>query len=282
MGKIQEALKAIVDERKELRILTQKDLADTMGARPSMVSALLKGERRLNEDWIEKFCSALGVTFGDLEEPTPRIPEPRVLREYSEKLKRLYEIAPNPAFRSISRTIDDWLEAMEPEYPAESKSRAARKGLTSPESIAESEIQYVDSDAPRPVETFRVPHYDSIPAGIPSEMTPEGQMWMDIVHSRGKETWYTLRVVGDSMSPDYLDGDIILMDYALQPRDGDIVAALIDGLESTLKTYSRHGDEITLTPIETKRHSPRKYHASRIQIQGVLVEIVRRSARRKG
>jgi hypothetical protein len=53
--------------------------------------------------------------------------------------------------------------------------------------------------------------------------------------------------------PEYLDGDIILMDYALQPRDGAIVAALADGLESTLKTYSRHGDEITLTPIETKR-----------------------------
>jgi SOS-response transcriptional repressor LexA len=280
MGKIQEALKAIVEERKELRSLTQKELADIMGAKPSMISALLKGERRLNEDWIEKFCSALGVTFGDLEEPTLRLPEPRILREYSEKLKRLYEISPNPAFRSISRTIDDWLEAMEPDHPAESKSRSARKDFIAPESIAKSEIKYVDSDAPRPVEIFRVPHYDSIPAGIPSEMTPEGQMWMDIVHSRGKETWYTLRVVGDSMSPDYLDGDIILMDYALQPRDGDIVAALIDGLESTLKTYSRHGDEITLTPIETKRHSPRTYHASRISIQGVLVEIVRRSARR--
>ena len=83
------------------------------------------------------------------------------------------------------------------------------------------------------------------------------------------------------MSPDYLDGDIVLMDYALQPRDGDVVAALVDGAESTLKTYSRQGDEITLTPIETKRHSPRTFHASRITIQGVLIEIVRRSARRK-
>jgi len=59
------------------------------------------------------------------------------------------------------------------------------------------------------------PHYDAIPAGNPREMNPEGQMWMDIVFSRGKETWYTLRVVGDSMSPDYLNGDVVLMDYAL-------------------------------------------------------------------
>jgi repressor LexA len=83
------------------------------------------------------------------------------------------------------------------------------------------------------------------------------------------------------MSPDFLNGDVVLMDYALQPRDGDVVAALVDGAESTLKTYSRKGDEITLTPIETKRYSPRTFHASRVTIQGVLIEVVRRTARRK-
>jgi repressor LexA len=86
--------------------------------------------------------------------------------------------------------------------------------------------------------------------------------------------------MGDSMSPDFLDGDIVMMDYAQEPRNGDIVAALIDGHESTLKIYSRQGDEITLTPIETKRHAPRTFHASRITIQGVLIEIVRRIPKR--
>jgi SOS-response transcriptional repressor LexA len=45
------------------------------------------------------------------------------------------------------------------------------------------------------------------------------------------------------------------MDYALEPHDGDIGAAVVDSYESTLKVFSRRGDEITLTPIETKRHS---------------------------
>jgi SOS-response transcriptional repressor LexA len=121
----------------------------------------------------------------------------------------------------------------------------------------------------------------SHPAGDPPDMNPDGQMWIDIVHSKGKDSWYTLRVVGESMSPDYLDGDLVLMDFAQEPHDGDIVAALVDGHENTLKIYSRQGDEITLTPIETKHHVPRKFHASRITIQGVLLEIVRRSARRK-
>jgi SOS-response transcriptional repressor LexA len=79
----------------------------------------------------------------------------------------------------------------------------------------------------------------------------------------------------------YLDGSIVFMDYALQPRDGDVIAALIDGTESTLKIHSRQSDEITLTPIEIKRHSPRNFHASRVTIQGVLIEIVHRTTRRK-
>ncbi len=73
---------------------------------------------------------------------------------------------------------------------------------------------------------------------------------------------------------------IVLTEDALGPKDGDIVAALVDDYESTLKVYSRQGDEITLTPIERKRHSPRTFHASRIIIQGVLVEIPRRIARK--
>jgi repressor LexA len=86
--------------------------------------------------------------------------------------------------------------------------------------------------------------------------------------------------MGESMSPDFLDGDIVMMDYTREPHNGDIVAALIDDHESTLKIYSRQGDEITLTPIETKRHAPRTFHASRISIQGVLIEIVRRIPKR--
>jgi SOS-response transcriptional repressor LexA len=70
------------------------------------------------------------------------------------------------------------------------------------------------------------------------------------------------------------------MDYAMQQRNGDFVAALIDGWQHT-ENHLRKGDKITLTPIETKRHSPRTFHASRITIQGVLLEIVRRTARRK-
>ena len=226
MGNIQEGLKAIIEDRKEIKGLTQKGLARKMGAKPAMVSALLNGKRRLNEDWIEKFCSALNITLGDLEAATRKDPEPRVLREYSEKLKRLYEVSPVPGFRAASRTIDEWLAAME---PARAKPYlTVDADFSKPGQVDESEIQYMDSDQPQPVMITRIPHYDAIPAGDPREMNPDGQMWIDIVHSSVKDSCYTLRVMGDSMSPDFLDGDIVMMDYAREPRNGDIVAALID------------------------------------------------------
>jgi SOS-response transcriptional repressor LexA len=287
MGKIQKAIAAIYAEKQEMGKIRQKDLAKALGCSQATVSHILNGSRTLSEKWIEALCEQLDIKLGDIEEATSHPPDPKELREAINKLRTLYNTRPKAAFQNIDRNLDDWLQILNPiqDYQdGESRANVIKGNFTDfpdAERIEEPRISYLDSDAPRPVEIFRVPHYDAIPAGNPRGMNPEGQMWMDIVHSKGKDTWYTLRVVGDSMSPDYLNGDVVLMDYALQPRDGDVVAALIDGTESTLKIYSRQGDEITLTPIETKRHSPRTFHASRVTIQGVLVEIVRRSFKRK-
>jgi SOS-response transcriptional repressor LexA len=285
MGKIQKAISSIIAERKKIGRLSQRDVAKALGCSQAAVSHMLSGARGLSEARIVEFCELLGITLGDLENPTPRPVEPKPLRDYLEKLKRLYEESTIPGFKNVTRSIDDWIAAAKEIAAAKNPPPESNivygdfaKAPIAKESIS---INYLDSDIPRPVEIFRVPHYDAIPAGNPRQMDPQGQIWMDVIHSSGKDTWYTLRVMGDSMSPEYLNGDIVLMDYALQPHDGDVVAALIDGTDSTLKIYSREGEEITLTPIETKRHSPRTYHASRVTIQGVLLEIVRRTARRK-
>jgi len=126
---------------------------------------------------------------------------------------------------------------------------------------------------PRELELVRC--YESIPAGDPREVVHPGQTWIAI-DRKAKESWYALRVDGDSMEPAYKTGDIVLIDHDQEPMNGRVIAALIDGTESTLKTYSRCGDEITLTPINTFAYSARTYHASRVTIQGVLIDVVKR------
>jgi SOS-response transcriptional repressor LexA len=83
------------------------------------------------------------------------------------------------------------------------------------------------------------------------------------------------------MLPEYRDGDIVLMDHDQAPKNGDTVAALIDGSEATLKVFSRDGDQVVLTPLNRKKHRVQRYHVSRVTIQGVLIELVRRSPRRR-
>jgi SOS-response transcriptional repressor LexA/DNA-binding Xre family transcriptional regulator len=311
MGVIQERIAAIVTARSKLGELSQRELAKALGCSQTTVSYLLNGQRGLSEKWIEKFCRILNVTLSDLDKPEPPPRQPKPLREMGDKLKQLYEskslalkyldgladLFLDLERRSIrtmryDKLLDAVLRLCRDTLPSETLARknsnvvtrnfgAQSERIAEPSETGGQEIRYTDSDAPRPIEKVRVPYYDAIPAGDPREMSAENNVWMEIVHSKAKETWFTLRVTGDSMSPDYLDGDIVLMDHASKPNNGDIVAALIDGSESTLKVFSRTGDEITLTPIEREHHSPRIFHASGVAVQGVLVEIVRRTVVRK-
>ena len=66
MSKIREALNDIFKEKKHLG-LTQKAIAERIGCSQSYVSEMLSGDKHMNDETIEAFCDALGVTFADLD-----------------------------------------------------------------------------------------------------------------------------------------------------------------------------------------------------------------------
>ncbi len=114
MGKIQKAIAAIYAEKQEMGKIRQKDLAKALGCSQATVSHILNGSRTLSEKWIEALCDALGITLGDIQAATSHPPDPEELRECYIRLKRLYEAMYAPGFRSVSRNIDDWLQATPP------------------------------------------------------------------------------------------------------------------------------------------------------------------------
>src|SRR5512136_1738904 len=89
MGRIQQALASIVEDRKEIGAISQRELARRVGCSEPQLSSLLSGGRRLNEKWIIRICDALGVSLSDLEKSSERPADPKAIREYSAKLKRL-------------------------------------------------------------------------------------------------------------------------------------------------------------------------------------------------
>jgi len=178
MAKIQQAFQAIVNDRKRLGILTQREIAAQIGCTTSMLSGLLSGERRLNEEWILRLCAALNVTLADLEAGgVPPEDIPIELRAYLEKLKLLWENPEHMAFRNVSRSIDDWLRILNelphpgpvPARGSESKTEYAKVVESPAKPVAENVRPFERNvDAPRPAVYVKGPSSRRFPLRRPT------------------------------------------------------------------------------------------------------------------
>jgi len=87
---------------------------------------------------------------------------------------------------------------------------------------------------------------------------------------------YVLQVKGDSMIEEgILDGDQIIIEQRDHARNGEIVVALVDGSDATLKRIEQKPDRVILHPANASM-SPMSYAPGQVQIQGILVGQMRR------
>jgi repressor LexA len=124
-----------------------------------------------------------------------------------------------------------------------------------------------------------IPRFGSIPAGLPQtrEQDAEGCVSVDVESLGYKPTRnaFALRVTGDSMIGKHiLDGDFVVMEHGAEPRNGQIVAALIDGA-STLKTFVLKNGKPFLRAENPKY--PDLIPAQELMIQGVFKALIRRA-----
>jgi len=136
--------------------------------------------------------------------------------------------------------------------------------------------------APRPVvpaaanDTVEIPLHGRIAAGTPIEALQGTESFSVPAALLGPGEHYALEVSGDSMIEEgILDGDFALIRKVDSARDGEIVVALIDDEEATLKTYRREGRTIRLEPANS-RYDPQRYDEGRVRIQGRLAGLIRR------
>lgn len=124
-----------------------------------------------------------------------------------------------------------------------------------------------------------IPLFGSIPAGFGEEKEQEsdGCVTVDVNSIGFKPTrnTFALRVAGDSMIGRHiLDGDIVVLEHGPEPRNGEIVAALIDR-ESTLKTFITKNGRPWLRAENPKY--PKLIPAEELVIQGVFKALIRRA-----
>jgi repressor LexA len=125
-------------------------------------------------------------------------------------------------------------------------------------------------------DTMEIPLHGRIAAGTPIEALQGTESFAVPAALLGPGEHYALEVSGDSMVEEgILDGDFALIRKVADARDGEIVVALIDNEEATLKTYRREGRMIRLDPANS-RYEPQRYEEGRVQIQGRLAGLIRR------
>lgn len=146
-----------------------------------------------------------------------------------------------------------------------------RKGLIKREPRASRSIQIPDAHEPPPV----LPLAGVIAAGQPVEANETCET-IDFRDLFDQPDLFVLRVRGDSMIEDQIaDGDYVIVRKQSLARDGQIVVALVEGQDATLKRFYREGRMIRLEPANSAME-PIVVPAQEVQILGVVVGVIRR------
>ncbi|HEY6967909.1 MAG TPA: transcriptional repressor LexA [Candidatus Angelobacter sp.] len=128
---------------------------------------------------------------------------------------------------------------------------------------------------PRPMAEFALPLLGRIAAGQPIEAVQQGETISLGDVTRSKDV-FVLQVKGQSMKDEHIvDGDFVLVEKASSARDGEIVVALVDGYDATLKRLYREGVKIRLQPANSEM-DPIVVPAKSVQVQGRVIGVLRK------
>lgn len=150
-------------------------------------------------------------------------------------------------------------------------------------------VDYLLGGSETPTNTvLRIPVLGSVPAGIPLEAIEDIIDWEEIPQSlaSGGKEYFALQVEGDSMYPDYLPGDIVIVQKTPVCASGDDCVVYVNGYDATLKQVKldeKHGT-LTIVP-KNPSYPPRTFSKEEIQslpvtIAGVVVELRRKVGRK--
>ena len=201
--------------------------------------------------------------------------------------KRLSETGVSPSFEEMKEALDLKSKSgvhrlisalVERGFINRLKNRArALEVIRMPETKSATVAANANAAPPRPAnDVVDIPLHGRIAAGTPIEALQGTDTLPVPAALLGPGDHYALEVAGDSMvEVGILDGDYALVRKADTARDGEIVVALVNNEEATLKTFRREGQMIRLDPAN-RRYDPQRYREDQVQIQGKLAGLLRR------
>jgi repressor LexA len=123
--------------------------------------------------------------------------------------------------------------------------------------------------------TMVLPLMGRIAAGQPIEAVPSNETISLADFVRSKEV-FVLEVRGDSMQDEaILNGDYVMVEKSRTAHNGDIVVALVEGTDATLKRFYREGENIRLQPSNVTM-KPIIVPAASVEVQGKVIGVLRK------
>ena len=121
-----------------------------------------------------------------------------------------------------------------------------------------------------------LPLLGTVAAGVPIEAVVSSETVAVPEDLVGKQETYALRVRGSSMIDEQIrDGDIVIVEDRKTANNGEMVIALLEGAEVTLKKFYRDNGRVRLQPAN-QAVRPLVVDADQVQVQGVVVGVMRR------
>lgn len=142
----------------------------------------------------------------------------------------------------------------------------------------------IENIAP-PVDAIRIPVLGNIPAGIPLSAVEDIEGWEELSPDmlRGGKEYFALAIKGDSMMPEYRDGDVLILRKQDSCETGDDCAVMVNGDDATFKRVRRSEKGITLQPLnpayDPMFFSNEEIMSLPVRIIGVVAEIRRKIKR---
>ena len=175
-----------------------------------------------------------------------------------------------PSFREIAY----YFELSSVSTVAEYINILEEKGYLTKEAMEARSIQLTPAFTSG-IDTFEIPLSGVIDAGKPIEAVRTNET-IDIPKDMMGRKTFALRVRGESMVEDgILDGDYVIIEQSNLPRNGEIVVALIDNENATLKRFYNETNNIRLQPANSSMR-PMRFAKKRVTIQGKVKGIIRK------
>lgn len=134
-----------------------------------------------------------------------------------------------------------------------------------------------------PISTIKIPILGKVPAGVPIEAIQDIQGYEEIASSmlKGGKDYFCLKVEGDSMYPDYKEGDILIVRQQNDCNSGDDCIVMVNGDDATFKRVVKQEDNLILKPLNNNYEpyvfSKKEVMTKPVRILGVVIELRRRS-----